>query len=211
VINPAEIDKEAHNMDVMTLYPLEFYEATLRYRKPADLLDVIETVKRRLGTETQYEGLGFSFDTSDFSAGPLETRYKTLEAMEEKTDAQLSLAKKIRAVDPQNVAELVINHHFIPDLKGNIRTFAAQSFRCINCNAIHRRVPLRGVCAACGGKLVLTVPKGGVEKYLRVSMRLAEEYGVSEYTKQRLMLIERDIKSIFESDAAKQMSLADFL
>jgi DNA polymerase II large subunit len=210
-INPTEIDKEAHNMDVMERYPLEFFEATLRFENPANLLRFMGTVEPRLGTEAQHEGLGFSFDTSDFAAGPAETKYKTLGAMEEKTDAQLGLAEKIRAVDQRDVAELVIDHHFIPDLKGNIRTFAAQSFRCINCNAIFRRVPLRGSCTKCGGKLVLTVSKGGVEKYLSVSMRLAERYSVSEYTKQRLMLIERDIKSTFESDAVKQMRLADFL
>jgi DNA polymerase II large subunit len=209
-INPTEIDEEAHNMDVMERYPLEFYEATLRYENPANL-KFMGTVGPRLGTEAQYEGIGFSFDTSDFAAGPLETKYKTLEAMEEKTGAQLGLAERIRAVDQRDVAELVIDHHFIPDLKGNIRTFAAQSFRCIECNAIHRRVPLGGACIKCGGKLILTVFKGGVEKYLQVSTRLAEKYNVSEYTKQRLMLIERDIKSTFESDAVKQMRLADFL
>lgn len=209
-INPAEIDKEAHNMDVMTRYPLEFYEATFKFENPANL-KFMEVVGGRLGTPAQYEGLNFSTYADDFAAGPEETRYKTLGAMEEKTNAQMDLAEKIRAVDQKDVAELVIDHHFIRDLKGNIRTFAAQSFRCINCNSIHRRVPINGVCARCGNKLVLTVSRGGVEKYMQVSLKLADKYGVSDYTKQRLMLINRDIKSTFESDAAKQMSLADFL
>jgi DNA polymerase II large subunit len=210
-LNPAEIDEEAHNMDVMSAYPLEFYEATMRCANPGELLATMETVKRRLGKEAQYEGLRFSRDTSDISVGPHFSRYKTLETMIEKTDAQLSLARKIRAVDERDVAERLVEHHFIPDLKGNLRAFSSQQFRCIACNAKYRRVPLNGVCSRCGGKLVLTVTRGGVEKYLQVAMRVAQEYGASDYTKQRLKLVQRDIRSLFESDAHRQLSLADFI
>jgi len=210
-INPQEIDKEAHNMDIMPRYPLEFYEATLRFASPGELLQLMETVERRLGTERQYEGLGFSFDTGDIAGGPLASRYKTLETMEEKTLAQLELARKIRAVDERDVAERLIEHHFIPDLKGNLRAFSSQKFRCTSCNSKYRRIPLSGSCTRCGGKLILTVTRGGVEKYLQVAMGVAQEYGVSDYTKQRLKLMQRDIKSVFESDAHRQLSLADFL
>ncbi len=210
-INPTEIDKEAHNMDVMARYPIEFYEATLRFATPVVVAKLMETVERRLGTEAQYEGLMFSFDTGDIAAGPHSSRYKTLETMEEKVSAQLGLARRIRAVDERDVAERVIEHHFIPDLKGNMRTFGTQNFRCVSCNSIHRRVPLSGACARCGGKLILTVTRGGVEKYLQVAMRVAEEYSVSDYTKQRLELTQQDIKSMFESDAIRQLSLADFM
>jgi len=72
-------------------------------------------------------------------------------------------------------------------------------------------VPLNGVCTRCGGKLILTVTRGGVEKYLQIAMRVADDYHVSEYTKQRLGLAQDDIKSMFESDARRQLSLADFL
>ena len=210
-IDPREIDKEAHNMDVMSRYPLEFYEATLCYANPSELLRLMETVERRLGSEAQYEGLKFSFDTGDIAAGPAASRYKTLETMEEKTSAQLGLARRIRAVDEKDVAERLIEHHFIPDLKGNMRAFAGQQFRCTSCNSKHRRIPLSGQCTRCGGKLILTMTRGGVEKYLQVAMQVAREYGVSDYTKQRLKLAERDIKSVFESDAHRQLSLADFL
>ena len=53
--------------------------------------------------------------------------------------------------------------------------------------------------------------RGGIEKYLQVAMRVAQEYQASDYTKQRLKLVQRDIKSVFESDAHRQLSLADFL
>jgi DNA polymerase II large subunit len=210
-IDPREIDKEAYNMDVMERYPLEFYEATLRYASPSELVQLMETVERRLGSEAQYTGLKFSFDTGDIAAGPRASRYKTLETMEEKTSAQLGLARKIRAVDERDVAERLIEHHFIPDLKGNLRAFASQQFRCTGCNSKYRRVPLRGRCTRCGGNLILTVTRGGVEKYLQVAMQIAHDYEASDYTKQRLKLVQRDIKSIFESDAHRQLSLADFL
>ena len=66
-------------------------------------------------------------------------------------------------------------------------------------------------CGKCGGKLVLTVTRGGVEKYLQVAMQIAQEYSASDYTKQRLKLTQRDISSVFESDSHRQLSLADFL
>ena len=58
---------------------------------------------------------------------------------------------------------------------------------------------------------MLTVTRGSVEKYLQVAMQIAQQYGASDYTKQRLKLTQRDIKSVFESDARRQLSLADFL
>jgi len=210
-LNPAEVDEEAHNMDVMEAYPLEFYEATLLRKNPAELLLMMKTVKGRLGKEEQYEGLKFTHDSSDISSGPHSSLYKTLETMEEKTSAQLGLARKIRAVEANDVAERLIKHHFIRDLKGNMRAFATQQVRCTKCNAKYRRVPLSGVCYRCGGNIILTVTRGGVEKYLDVAMQIAQQYHASDYTKQRLKLMQRDIMSVFESDAHRQLSLADFM
>jgi DNA polymerase II large subunit len=42
-------------------------------------------------------------------------------------------------------------------------------------------------------------------------MQIAQDYVSSDYTKQRLKLVQRDIQSVFESDAHRQLSLADFL
>jgi DNA polymerase II large subunit len=209
-LNPSEIDKQAHNMDIMFEYPLEFYYSAEKHVHPTELEKLMETAGKRLSTDKEIK-FGFTVDTSDISQGPLESRYKTLETMEEKVRSQLQLAERIRAVDADHVAELVIDHHFIRDLKGNIRIFSAQDIRCVNCNTKYRRIPLKGTCLQCGGKLVLTVHRGTVEKYLAIALRLAEEYRVSEYTKQRLMLLKRDIQSMFESDVSRQTSLADFL
>jgi DNA polymerase II large subunit len=210
-IDPNEVDKEAHNVDLLFRYPLSFYEATLQYKNPKDIVKLMDTVSGRLGTPAQYEGFGFTHDTADIAAGPRNSAYKTLGTMIEKMDAQLALARKIKAVDPQDVAERVIESHFLPDLIGNLRSFSKQKVRCTKCNAKYRRPPLRGTCPKCGGNIVLTVHEGSVRKYLETSLRIADEYNVRHYTKQRLELLELEMRSLFESDKVKQKGLADFM
>jgi DNA polymerase II large subunit len=131
--------------------------------------------------------------------------------MLEKVRHQLALARKIRAVDERDVAQRVIESHFLPDLAGNLRAFSKQTIRCVNCNAKYRRVPLNGKCKRCGGKLVLTVSKGSVEKYLEVTKTLINEYNLDDYLRQRIEIIEMSISSVFDNDAAKQVSLSDFI
>ena len=210
-IDPNEVDKEAHNVDVLFQYPLAFFEATLKYTNPKDLVKIMDTVSGRLGTPAQYEGFGFTHDTANIAAGPRNSAYKTLGTMIEKMEAQLGLARKIKAVDPQDVAERVINSHFLPDLIGNLRSFSKQKVRCTKCGAKYRRPPLQGTCPRCGGNIVLTVHEGSVRKYLETSLRIADEYNVRHYTKQRLELLEIEMSSLFESDRVKQKGLADFM
>jgi len=57
-IDPNEVDKEAHNVDVLFQYPLAFYEATLKYANAKDIVKIMDTVSGRLGTPAQYEGFG---------------------------------------------------------------------------------------------------------------------------------------------------------
>jgi DNA polymerase II large subunit len=94
---------------------------------------------------------------------------------------------------------------------GNLRSFSRQTFRCSSCNEIHRRPPLTGKCKRCGGNLLLTINKGGIKKYLEISRKICGDYDLPIYLKQRLDLLEREIKSIFEDDKIKQTGLADFL
>ena len=128
-IDPAEIDKEALNVDVGRDYPLELYEAGLAYAKAKDVEPLIDRVERRIGTPQQLEGFFFTHDTSDISSGPLESTYTQLKTMAEKLEAELDLAEKIRAVDADDVAERVFNTHFIRDLMGNLSAFSKQKFR----------------------------------------------------------------------------------
>ncbi len=211
ILNPSEVDKEAHNLDLTAVYPLDFYEATLRCASPKDMEARFDLVSKRLGSDAQYVGFNFSHATSDIAAGPKNSAYKTLETMIDKMDAQLELGRMIRAVDEQDVAERVINSHFLPDLIGNLHAFSKQKVRCVKCGAKFRRPPLKETCPKCGGRIILTVHEGSVRKYLEVSIKVAEEYGVSSYTKQRLQLLKIEINSLFKNDKAKQTGLADFM
>jgi len=209
-IDPSEVDKEAHNVDTLSRYPLEFYEATLRHEHSKELESKMGLVASLIGTELQYEGFGFTHDTFDISEGPNMSNYKTLKTMMDKMNAQLNLAAKIRAVDEADVAYKVIERHFLPDILGNLRAFSKQSVRCPTCNITYRRPPLRGVCSKCNGKLTLTVHEKSVKKYLEISKDVAHRYNISPYAQQRIVLVEKSIDSLFMSDKVKTTKLEDF-
>ncbi|WP_202320621.1 DNA polymerase II large subunit [Archaeoglobus neptunius] len=211
IVDPKEVDKEVHNMDIVEKYPLEFYEATLRFVNPKDVEEYIEKVKDRLKDETRFCGLGFTHDTEDIAAGVKESAYKSLKTMQEKVYHQMELARKIAAVDEHDVAERVINVHFLPDIIGNLRAFSRQEFRCVKCNTKYRRIPLVGKCTKCGGRLTLTVHSNSIMKYLDLSKYLSTNFNVSEYTRQRLKLLEQEIKSLFENESEKQVTISDFV
>src|SRR5881628_586794 len=215
-IDPNEIDKEAHNLDLMARYPLEFYRATERFAHPREVEPLMDLASKRIGSVLQYEGFGFTHRVESIEAGPLMSAY-VRGSMEEKMEAQLALALKIRAVDANDVVARIVVHHFLPDLIGNLKRFSLQSFRCTKCSAKYRRMPLRGKCTAnagaheCGGDLTLTVHEGSVKKYLEVTKRITREYSVSPYLQQRIALIEDAISSLFTSDKVHDLKLDDFL
>jgi len=209
-LDPSEVDKEAHNVDTLYRYPLNLYEATLRHAHPKDLEKIMDTVSNRLGTPLQYEQFGFTHDTFDISAGPKISRYKTLNTMMEKMNAQLDLAAKIRAVYEADVAYKVIERHFLPDILGNLKAFSKQSVRCPTCNITYRRIPLSGVCRKCKGKLSLTVHEKSVKKYLDISKEIADRYHIPAYACQRIHLVEKSIDSLFSSDKVRKTKLTDF-
>jgi DNA polymerase II large subunit len=208
-INPDEIDKEAHNVDLETSYPLEFYEETLKFTNPKDVKHLVNTVGDRIGTVLQYEGFGFTHQTEGIAVGPLRSAY-TSGSMKEKMDKQLELQSKITAVDAADVVSRMVIHHFLPDIIGNLNAFSNQKLRCTRCNAKFRRMPLEGKCAKCGGNLTLTVHEGSVKKYLKISKEISEKYGVSNYLQQRLELIDYAIQSLFTNDKVQDLKLDDF-
>ena len=216
-IDPAEIDKESLNVDVGKGYPKELYEASLTYAKAKDVEPLIDRVERRLGTPQQLEGFFFTHDTSDISSGPLESTYTQLKTMTDKLEAELDLAEKIRAVDADDVAERVLNTHFIRDLMGNLSAFSKQKFRCTKCNASYRRMPLAGKCTKfkgkgiCNGNIIPTVHEGSVKKYLEVSRSMVKKYKVSEYCRQRVEVLDLAIESTFGEEKQEQLGLADFM
>jgi DNA polymerase II large subunit len=209
-IDAKEIDDEAHGIDVMDKYPLEFYEKTLEGIMPKEINHLIEIAGDRLDSENVFSS-GFTHHISDISMGPNVSKYLSLGEMREKVEAQLNLASKIRAVDKKDVARKVIESHFLPDLAGNLKAFSKQTVRCVSCNAKYRRIPLSGVCRKCQGKLILTVHKGSVEKYLKITKEMIDKYELEDYLRQRIDILERSIDSVFEEEPESQVSLVDYL
>lgn len=205
VLTPAEVDDMAFNVDREWVYPLEFYEACQTFTPPWKLkLDIIQN---QLGKPEQYEGMGFTHDTDNFNAGVLCSSYKTLPSMQEKLACQMELAEKLRAVDEADVARLVIEKHFIRDIKGNLRKFSQQEFRCVVCNTKFRRPPLRGACTECGGKILFTIAEGSIVKYLEPSLSLARKYNLPPFLTQSLELTKRRIEGVFGREKEKQVGL----
>ncbi|HIH18692.1 TPA: hypothetical protein HA225_01820 [Candidatus Micrarchaeota archaeon] len=208
-IPPGEVDDEVHAMECCSAYPPEFYEAADRYASPSEI--EIETVKKRLGKVEQYSSLSYTHETSSINAGPHESTYLKFKDMSEKIEAQFVLQDKIRAVNAPDAAERLLLHHFLPDLYGNLRSFSQQEFRCLDCKIKFRRIPLSGKCNECGGKLLLTIHKGGITKYLQHSADLVERYHLPLYMKQRIEILRKDIESVFTEEIEKQKGLAEFM
>ena len=200
-----EVDDMIFDVDVGDKIPLELFKAAEEEKAPWEVK--MEQVSGRLGGKHEFDNLMFSYDTSDINKGPRCSSYKTLPTMKDKVAEQMDLCKKIRAVDTSDVARLVIERHFIRDIKGNLRKFSQQTFRCVGCNEKYRRPPLAGKCLACGGKLIFTISQGSIMKYLQASLDLARTYNVSPYLLENMEIIEKDIESIFGKDKEKQSKL----
>ncbi len=207
-VNPEEIDDEVYDFDRGWVYPLSFYEAADNFESPGK--EGIPVVDDFLGKPEQYFGFGFTHPVNNINNGLRATAYKLLETMMDKLNSQMDLASKTIAVDSGDVADLIINKHFIRDIKGNLRKFTEQSFRCVNCNAKFRRLPLIGKCPKCGGKILLTVSEGTVKKYLEPSIKLANDFNVSPYLKQTLELLKTRIEGMFGWETNKQTALDSF-
>jgi len=208
-VTPKEIDDEAHNIDGTGVYPLEFYQQAMHFVHPKEVEDIFDLVAHRvvnhhIGLTAESYGLQYSHDTSDINRGPRKTTYTKLKTMEEKVERQLALGSRISAVDVQDMAQRLLDSHFFPDIFGNIRAFATQKFRCTSCNEKFRRIPLVGVCRKCSGKLVLTVTKAGITKYVELAARIVRDFRLPRYYQQRIDLAKRVIDSIFPPDEPSQ-------
>ncbi len=201
---PSEVDDMVFNMDIVWEYPLELYEAALEYKNPWDIeIAIFEGVLNKKG---QYGALGFTHDTEDINEGVRCSAYKSIPSMMEKVQGQMKIAEIVRAVNENDVARLVIERHFIRDIKGNLRKFSMQQFRCVDCNEKFRRPPLSGKCK-CGGRIIFTIAEGSIIKYLEPSLQLANKYSLPPYLRQSLELTKRRIESVFGKDKEKQEGL----
>jgi len=209
-VNTKEVQRQAHDFDVDATYPLEFYERTLEKAEARPVGAIMDVISHRLGTEAQFEGFQYTTPVSNINLGNANSSYKEFKTMIDKLNMQLGLGEKIDAVDAKQVALKVLNTHFMRDIAGNMRAFSTQGFRCKSCNKKFRRLPLKGKCPFCGGKLTLTVYRGGIEKYLVAAQQLVDKYGLPNYYTQRMDLIKEEIASMFDNKKPKQSKLFDF-
>ena len=209
-VNTQEVQRQAHDFDVDQTYPIEFYHKTWDKGEAFPVSAIMDTISHRLGTEAQFEGFQYTTPVSNINVGNANSSYKEFKSMIDKLDMQLGLGEKIDAVDVKRVALKVLTTHFLRDIAGNLRAFSTQGFRCKSCNKKFRRLPLKGKCPFCGGKLTLTVYRGGIEKYLEAAQQLVDKYGLPNYYTQRLDLIKEEIASMFDNKKPKQAKLFDF-
>ncbi|MCH8520121.1 MAG: hypothetical protein LAT82_05190 [Nanoarchaeota archaeon] len=209
-----QIDDEVHGMDIVPFYPLEFYRACKEYAPPKSIK--IEHVESRIGVgvddlDKEYLGYKFTHDNFDLNDTILCSSYKTLPSMAEKLAGQLEIGRKIRAVDENKVGELVIDKHFMKDIKGNLRKFGMQSFRCTSCNTIFRRPPLNGRCTNCYSTSInFTIHEGSIKKYLQPSFEITKKFKIDPYLVESLELVNLRMEGVFGKDLEKQKNLAGF-
>ncbi|MCI4357518.1 MAG: DNA polymerase II large subunit [Thermoplasmata archaeon] len=203
-----EVDKEAHNLDVAARYPLALYRAAERGRPAKEVEGSIETLGQRVTRPDPMVGLAFTHDTTDLAGGPVRSAYREAGSMSSIVEESLLLTAQIRAVDLADAVTLVLNAHFLPDLMGNLKSFATQKFRCKKCGTSFRRPPIAGRCTeargggpTCGGELLPTVFEGAVRKYLGLSQRLAATPGVTPYVRQRIQILESSLETLFPREA----------
>jgi len=206
-ISPGEVDDQILDHELVSEYPLKLYELSEQGGHHSSEIE-IEMVKQRLAKgEDVFTNTGYTHETTDIRDCMTNSSYKTIPNMMEKVKAQMDLVEKLRAADSGDVARLIIDRHFIRDLRGNLRKFSQQQFRCVACNHKFRRPPLTGVCTQCKGKIIFTISYGSIVKYLEPAITLAESYDVPAYTKQSLLLAKKYIESIFGREKEKQESI----
>jgi len=210
-IDAGEVDDQILDFEfVQGAYPLELYQKAELRKHSSEIKEIVTCRKILKEGKDPFVGMGFTHDTKNFNEGVLCSAYKLLPTMKDKVAHQMELVEKIRAVDTVDTARLIIERHFIRDMRGNLRKFSMQGFRCVACNEIMRRPPLSGVCPKCSGKIIFTIHEGGIKKYLEPAIELTKKYDLSPYLKQTIQLVKGYIDSIFGRELEKQSGLNEF-
>jgi len=208
-INAGEVDDQILDLELLYEYPLELYRAAEK-REHSSVVKVYDVRAALKADKDPFIGVGFTHDTTDINEGVACSNYKVLETMQDKVRHQMELVEKIRAANTSETARLIIERHFLKDLRGNLRKFSMQSFRCVGCGEKMRRPPLSGNCFKCKGKIIFTTHEGGIKKYLEPALDLVEKYHLSAYIKQSLELTKRHIDSVFGKELEKQKALNEW-
>lgn len=208
LVLPHESQPQAHNLEVTKFLPLEFFESTFNEIKASDI-NSVDIIKSRLETERQFYDYFFTHPTSSLTTSKSRSAYSTLGSMLDKFDMQVKNADLIDAVNTSEIVSNVISTHLVPDIMGNLRAYARQNFRCTACGKSYRRMPLIQTCI-CGHKLIATITRGSVEKYLKLAKRLVEKYDVSEYQRGRIHALSDEIELVFGKNKGDQSLLTDY-
>lgn len=208
---PYEVQRQAHNVDISSFYPLEFYEATWNRAKAADITSKIEIIKNRIGKEDQFFNYMFTHFTESLTTNVQHSAYSRLNTMDEKLQMQISTARLINAVDEDEVVSMVLTTHILPDIMGNMRAYSSQTFRCSKCAEKYRRIPLRGNCLRCENELLQTVTRGSVEKYLNIAHYMCREFKINDYLRNRVESLTTELKLIFREQKKEQSTLIEFM
>ena len=207
-----QIDDEVHGMDIVDHYPLEFYRANKTYASPKSLK--IEQVDHRINVkdlDSKYLNYNYTHSNKNLNNTILCSSYKSAPSMGDKLDLQLKIGTQIRAVDEHKVATFIIDKHFMKDIKGNLRKFSMQKFRCTKCNISYRRPPLNGKCTKCKEPNInFTIHEGSIKKYIKPSFNICANYNVDPYIKETLELANLRIEGVFGKELEKQKSLNSF-
>ena len=211
IILPAEVDDQAHNFDVAWKYPLAFYEATESSPNASKVSELVETIRKRVNLQDQFYNYGFTHATGSITIGSSRSAYSTLTTLNDKIAKQIEVAERIEAVSASQVVESIIKTHLIRDIAGNMKKYSTQSFKCRACGRTFRRPAISARCEVCGGELRETLTRGSVEKYLAIARKLAHQYDVDEYIKERLDLLVREMDQLFPArERSTQSELTDF-
>jgi DNA polymerase II large subunit len=208
---PYEVQRQAHNVDISSFYPLEFYEATWNRAKAADITSKIEIVKNRIGKEDQFFNYLFTHFTESLTTNVQRSAYSRLSTIDEKLQMQISTARLINAVDEDEVVSMVLTTHILPDIMGNMRAYSSQAFRCSKCTEKYRRIPLHGKCLRCESQLLQTVTRGSVEKYLNIAYYMCREFKINDYLCNRVESLTTELKLIFREQKKEQSTLIEFM
>lgn len=208
LVLPHESQPQAHNLEVVRAFPAKFFEATLGSPKASDV-DCVEIIRSRLDSPEQFRNYHYTHATAQLASSNPRSAYSTVGSMLDKFDMQIRNADLIRAVDTPEIVANVISAHLVPDIMGNLRSYAKQQLRCTACNTSYRRPPLKGACK-CGHELIQTITRASVEKYLGLAKRLVEKYEVGEYNRGRIRALADEIDLVFGKGRGDQALLTDF-
>ncbi len=206
-IDAGEVDDQILDFEFVREYPIELYRLAEQGKHSSEVKNIVTCRALLKEGKNPFLGMGFTHDTNNFNGGVLCSNYKLLATMQEKVQHQMELVERLRGVDTSDTARLIVERHFIRDMRGNLRKFSMQGFRCVGCNEILRRPPLSGICPRCKGKIIFTIHEGGIKKYLQPALDLAHKYNLSPYMKQSLQLTKEYIDSVFGKELEKQEPL----